>query len=84
MERIVASQEKCACAVRLPCVGAVDRYGWRPILRDLVPTLGRLGEAGLHGATAALLRSMAAVTIECRLAEDRRELDLARAIPNPL
>lgn len=45
------------------------------VLPDLVPTLRRFGELSIDDATAELLVSMSAATIDRRLAEDRRRLD---------
>ncbi|WP_017682407.1 integrase catalytic domain-containing protein [Rhodococcus ruber] len=45
------------------------------VLPDLVPILRRFGELSIDDATAELLASMSAATIDRRLAEDRRRLD---------
>lgn len=45
------------------------------VLPDLVPTLRRFGELSIDDATAELLVSISAATIDRRLAEDRRRLD---------
>ncbi|MFF3178235.1 transposase family protein [Rhodococcus pyridinivorans] len=45
------------------------------VLPELVPTLRRFGELSIDDATAELLVSMSAATIDRRLAEDRRRLD---------
>ncbi|OOL27114.1 integrase [Rhodococcus rhodochrous] len=45
------------------------------VLPDLVPILRRFGELSIDDATAELLVSMSAATIDRRLAEDRRRLD---------
>lgn len=45
------------------------------VLPELVPTLRRFGELTIDDATAELLVSMSAATIDRRLAEDRRRLD---------
>lgn len=47
-----------------------------PVLGELVPRLRRFGELDIDDATAALLVSMSAATIDRRLAPERKKLEL--------